>query len=157
MSPGSAGGLWGGPHTLLHQKPEWVSVLSVQPNFTNDLSTQTLPFSPGKGYEQKSQEKQVLLQGQNESTPTCGSLWPSEICLRWPQASPSHRSHPGVCPRSDRFRKYTDFSPALPPYPGLCRLLSLTHSTLLLWSLHLWRYSEIPGHGAGELTLGGPT
>ena len=51
----------GGPHPLLHQKPEWVSVLSVQPNFTNDLSAQALPFSPGKGYEQRSHEKQVLL------------------------------------------------------------------------------------------------
>lgn len=40
--------------------------------------------------------------------------------------------------------------------PGLCCLLSLTHSALLLWSLHLWRYSEVPGQGAGQPALSDP-
>lgn len=122
----------GGPHPLLHQKPERVSVLSIQPNFTNYLSAQALPFPPGNGDEQRSHEKQVLQRGQNESIPTCGSPWSSEICLHWPQASSSHRSCPGVRPRSDRFSKYTGCSPAVLPHPGLCRLLSLPHSMLLL-------------------------
>lgn len=77
--------------------------------------------SPGNGYEQISHEKQVLLQGQNESIPTCSSPQPSEIYSCWPQASPSHRSHPGVCPRPDISSKYTGCFPAvltvLPPLP----------------------------------------
>lgn len=53
MSPGSEGGLWERPY----QKPEWVSVLSIQPNLTNCISAQALPFSPGNRYEQRPHKK----------------------------------------------------------------------------------------------------
>lgn len=52
-SPRSAGGLREGPY----QKPECVSVLTIQPNLTNDLSAQALPFSPGNRYEQRPHRK----------------------------------------------------------------------------------------------------
>lgn len=147
-SPGSAGGLWGGPHPLLHQKPEWVSVLSTQPSFTNDLSAQALPFSPGNGYEHRSHEKQVLLQGQNESIPTCSSTQPSEIYSCWSQASPSHRSHPGVCRRPDTSSKYAGLFLAILPHPGLCCLLFLTHSMLCEDA------QKLPGCNTGQPALG---
>lgn len=104
-SPGSTGGLQVGPHPLLHKKT-WVSFSSHSTAKLHELSQcPSTAILPREQVWQRSHEKQVLLQGQNESIPTCSSLQPSEMCSYWPQALPYHSSHPGVHPRPDRFSK----------------------------------------------------